>query len=96
MLLGPVGTAYAAGRWKVDIQVPDNYPMAPPTVRFLTRCCHPNVAFQVRCNMLRYFTFVFSARVKGRFILRFGRGFESSLATVARDHEEEEEKEKEG
>lgn len=45
---GVEGTAYEGGRWLLDIKIPDNYPNAPPVVRFVTRICHPNVAFEVR------------------------------------------------
>jgi peroxin-4 len=35
------------GEWLLDIQVPENYPYLPPTIRFITPICHPNVNFQV-------------------------------------------------
>lgn len=34
------------GIWKLDIHIPDSYPLAPPTVRFVTPICHPNVHFK--------------------------------------------------
>ncbi|KAL9103533.1 MAG: hypothetical protein Q9163_001411 [Psora crenata] len=43
---GVPGTAYETGRWKLYIQIPAQYPLAPPTVTFLTPCCHPNVHFK--------------------------------------------------
>lgn len=49
VMRGVEGTAYEGGRWLLDIKIPDNYPNAPPAVRFVTRICHPNVAFEVRC-----------------------------------------------
>jgi len=36
------------GLWKLDIRIPDNYPLAPPEIRFVTPICHPNVNFKVR------------------------------------------------
>lgn len=35
------------GRWKLDIRIPETYPLAPPSVRFVTPVCHPNVNFKV-------------------------------------------------
>lgn len=35
------------GRWKLDIKIPETYPLAPPAVRFVTPVCHPNVNFKV-------------------------------------------------
>ncbi|GAM87910.1 hypothetical protein ANO11243_059380 [Dothideomycetidae sp. 11243] len=46
VMKGVEGTAYEDGCWKLDIQVPDTYPLAPPKVRFLTPICHPNVHFK--------------------------------------------------
>ena len=39
----PADGAYDGGRFEIDIQVPDAYPIKPPTMRFRTRIFHPNV-----------------------------------------------------
>ena len=44
---GAPGSAYEEGVWKLDVRVPEGYPMKPPEVRFVTRCCHPNVGWKV-------------------------------------------------
>ena len=36
-----------AGLWKLSIQLPESYPLAPPNIRFDTPICHPNVHFKV-------------------------------------------------
>lgn len=36
-----------AGLWKLSIQLPDSYPLAPPNIHFDTPICHPNVHFEV-------------------------------------------------
>lgn len=41
--IGPPDTPYAGGRFKVDIQVPQEYPFKPPAMKFTTRVYHPNV-----------------------------------------------------
>lgn len=41
---GPKDTPYDGGVFKVDIQLDDQYPFAPPKMRFLTRVWHPNVS----------------------------------------------------
>ncbi|OCL13527.1 UBC-like protein [Glonium stellatum] len=43
LLTGPVGTPFAAGVWKLHLDIPPTYPAAPPTAAFRTRIWHPNV-----------------------------------------------------
>lgn len=38
---------FLGGRWKLDISIPDTYPLHPPTIKFKTRVCHPNIHFKV-------------------------------------------------
>jgi len=47
VMKGVQGTAYEGGRWKLDIRIPSNYPLAPPEIKFITPICHPNVNFKV-------------------------------------------------
>jgi peroxin-4 len=42
----PPSTGYASGRWLLSIVIPPTYPIAPPTVTFVTRICHPNVKWE--------------------------------------------------
>jgi len=46
VMKGVPGTAYEGGRWKLDILIPSNYPLAPPDIKFVNRICHPNVNFK--------------------------------------------------
>ncbi|KAG0262157.1 hypothetical protein BG011_000277 [Mortierella polycephala] len=46
ILLGTTESSYEGGRFRLDIVIPSSYPMQPPTIRFLTRICHPNVHFK--------------------------------------------------
>lgn len=34
------------GLFNLSITIPPNYPSAPPSIHFLTPCCHPNVNFK--------------------------------------------------
>ncbi|KAI4661122.1 uncharacterized protein J4E79_004932 [Alternaria viburni] len=43
LLAGPVGTPYAAGVWRLHLDIPLTYPTAPPTAQFRTRLWHPNI-----------------------------------------------------
>uniref|UniRef100_A0A6B2L3G1 UBC core domain-containing protein n=1 Tax=Arcella intermedia TaxID=1963864 RepID=A0A6B2L3G1_9EUKA len=40
---GPTDTPYHNGFFKLEILLPDNYPVEPPSVRFLTKIYHPNI-----------------------------------------------------
>jgi len=42
-VLGPDGTAYEKGIFKLEIDIPPEYPFKPPKVKFLTKIYHPNV-----------------------------------------------------
>ncbi len=42
-LEGPSGTPYAGGVFQLQLRFPAAYPMAPPTLRFLSDFWHPNV-----------------------------------------------------
>lgn len=35
------------GHFELSIQVPSNYPIHPPTIKFVTTICHPNIHFKV-------------------------------------------------
>jgi ubiquitin-conjugating enzyme E2 N len=43
MILGPSQSPYEGGVFKLELFLPEEYPMAPPKVRFLTKIYHPNV-----------------------------------------------------
>jgi ubiquitin-conjugating enzyme (huntingtin interacting protein 2) len=45
-ILGPEDTPYHKGTFKVDIVIPNDYPFAPPKMKFVTRMWHPNVSSQ--------------------------------------------------
>jgi ubiquitin-conjugating enzyme E2 T len=42
-ILGPDGTVYANGIFKLQVRVPDRYPFEPPNVKFVTPIYHPNI-----------------------------------------------------
>lgn len=48
ILLGTADSAYEGGRFKLDIVIPTSYPIQSPTIRFVTKICHPNVHFKVK------------------------------------------------
>jgi len=43
VIAGPAGSAYEGGMFKLELYLPDDYPMVPPKVRFLTKIYHPNI-----------------------------------------------------
>ncbi|KAK1912962.1 hypothetical protein P3342_004898 [Pyrenophora teres f. teres] len=46
VMKGVPGTAYEGGCWLLSISIPPTYPLAAPTIRFITPICHPNVDFK--------------------------------------------------
>ena len=45
-IFGPVDTCYEGGVFKVDIQIPEDYPFKPPKMKFETKIWHPNISSQ--------------------------------------------------
>ena len=43
---------HAVGSWELNIEIPEQYPLQPPVIHFLTKIVHPNVAFQVSLYFL--------------------------------------------
>ena len=43
---GPVETPYESGVFQLDIRCGSDYPLAPPTIKFVTKIFHPNVHFR--------------------------------------------------
>lgn len=41
---GPPGTPYEGGLFKVDINIPNEYPFKPPVMKFSTKIYHPNIS----------------------------------------------------
>ena len=44
---GPKDSCYEGGYFKLNVNVPDHYPLGPPSVRFVTKIFHPNIHFKV-------------------------------------------------
>ncbi|KAG8898249.1 Ubiquitin-conjugating enzyme 13, partial [Tulasnella sp. 403] len=42
-LTGPQGSPFEGGIFKLELFLPEEYPMSPPKVRFLTKIYHPNI-----------------------------------------------------
>jgi ubiquitin-conjugating enzyme E2 N len=43
IIAGPDETPYAGGIFNLEMFLPEEYPMCPPKVRFLTKIYHPNI-----------------------------------------------------
>jgi len=43
IIAGPQSSPYEGGIFKLELFLTEDYPMAPPKVRFLTKIYHPNV-----------------------------------------------------
>merc|ERR1740117_1333800 len=42
-VVGPPDTPFEKARFCLQFNIPNAYPHSPPRVKFLTKCCHPNV-----------------------------------------------------
>ena len=40
-------TSYLDGVFRLELFLPEEYPMAPPKVRFLTKIYHPNIGTEI-------------------------------------------------
>ncbi|WFD39071.1 E2 ubiquitin-conjugating enzyme [Malassezia japonica] len=43
VISGPSQSPFDGGSFKLELFLPEDYPMAPPKVRFLTKIYHPNI-----------------------------------------------------
>ncbi|BGP42975.1 ubiquitin-conjugating enzyme E2 N [Rhodotorula kratochvilovae] len=43
VISGPDSSPFEGGKFKLELFLPEDYPMAPPKVRFLTKIYHPNI-----------------------------------------------------
>lgn len=42
-ITGPPDTPYAEGIFTLEIMIPEKYPFAPPSIKFVTKIYHPNI-----------------------------------------------------
>jgi len=42
-ITGPDGSPYAGGKFILELQIPQEYPLTPPKAAFVTKIFHPNV-----------------------------------------------------
>jgi ubiquitin-conjugating enzyme E2 N len=43
LCVGPEGSPYEGGVFKLELFLPEDYPMSAPKVRFITKIYHPNI-----------------------------------------------------
>lgn len=47
VIRGPPDSYYAGYEFDLSISVPAEYPMVPPSIKFITKIFHPNIMFEV-------------------------------------------------
>ena len=52
VLVGPPDSFYEGYEFDLSINVPLEYPMVPPSIKFVSKIFHPNVLFEVTCNLV--------------------------------------------
>ena len=46
IITGPKDSPYQDGQFRLSISIPQDYPLSPPTISFVTPIFHPNVNFK--------------------------------------------------
>ena len=46
---GPIDSVYENGKFRLEINITDEYPFEPPKIKFLTRIWHPNISSVTGC-----------------------------------------------
>lgn len=79
---GPSETPYEGGVFQLAFAIPEQYPLQPPQVRFLTKIFHPNVHFKVpiffhflQSKVFEFSTFTYIFIIGIWIFLLFGRHF---------------------
>jgi ubiquitin-conjugating enzyme E2 D/E len=44
IIIGPSGSPYEGGKFKLNIIIPNDYPFKPPQITFVTKIHHPNIS----------------------------------------------------
>lgn len=51
MIRGEDGTLYENGTFYLSINLPDQYPMLPPVINFVTKIMHPNIGIDGKISI---------------------------------------------
>lgn len=65
-LTGAAGTPYAGQVYELQLEFPEDYPMRPPTVQFVTQIFHPNGSMLLLLFFFPLFNLVCSVGGEGR------------------------------